>query len=1579
QSSLSKYIDGVLVGTQMVETARYTLQPDGVLLLADDDGETAPSYLAHFGLSPVALSAQEIADLGGVTAAGPFATTAGAAQIGFDAQGAVVERGFAQAQIITTQGALTEIKDMLVALSDQGARIDLKAVFDEDAISYSVQNSNGEAVTASIENAQLALSYDALGLSDLTITAHYANGSTQTETMRLRVAGENAYTIAVLPDTQDYTLNPGLSSTFSHMTQWLVDNAEGKNLSFVTHVGDVTYNSTALEYNVARDAMDVLRDAGISYSLLPGNHDVGTLGSSDARKTESFNNAFSTAYMSQDPTFAGVYDQEPGRYDNNYHLFTAPDGTGWIVLNLEFGPRDDVLRWADDVLTQYGDRKAFVLTHSMSNFDGRHDSLGKPLNAEGAGYDYGLSDDPEGAWDGETIYREVLARHPNVVFTAGGHIFGDGAETTVSYNDFGNKIYQFLVNYQNGVSRETTGAGTSSQGGNGGNGAIRLITVDPDQDAVYTETYFTELDTYFTDVREKEELDRDGLTGSFKGHEELLEYANVGARAAQALADAGDDLIIRAAPGSDSALVTLSGLKSTDPQGDITAYKWYDEDGVLIATGPNPQVALSAGSHDLSLVIDTARGVSHRDDLRVIVQSEATLLVETFNDGEASRWVKPGDLAPEFAVTSTDLTAGLPAIDSAVEQVELTLSFDSHWRPEDDQVAEIWAIIDGGAPVRLLRWDSSNTSDFGAHENERVELSLLVADSASTVELQFAMPQAGNDWYWAIDNLALTGPEGQGLMSQNFDSLSPQLQSAQDEQSIDPALKGWTQQTPEGWNIENGLGMPQGTAEWQGWSFTTMAFWTAADGQRRGDFDRASGVFAVADPDEWDDYNAGSQNQRDFNSTLSTPVISLAPLGGNHTGSQGGTDILLVDALEDRQAVRVKTPDLGPLDNYTLIFDINVQEGSGRYTALLQSDLSNGSDADLFLRDNGDGTAGIGILGDYDGAIAYGEWARVAITITSQGDSKVMHKFVNGVLVGSQDLDSIFVDSARFDLDPANGFLLFADNNGESSPVAISSLALLPQVLSPAALQNLGTVSASGPFETAPMPGAVQLSFANGDLSATDFGAAAVKLTAVNPSTSFALKGSIASRDGSDSSLAAPEGALFNQGGGSDDMVVYQSGDWTDFTLQTTIRSLDDDAMGVLFRLQDGQNYYLLRLDSQANTRQLIKVSGGDETILAQEAGGYRFYDEIDVEITAEGDEIGIALDGVALFGGEISDSTPLGAGTVGYYSAQNVIASFDDMVVTALRPQARAGHDRMVVDFDGDGVVAVTLNGDLSTGVQNAQWLGQGPGLSPVVQAVAGRNDYTLSINDGGETDQVSLHVASGTQIIAADQFEDGDFAGWQIIDSTELDGDGNRASNSAHWVVIDGALVETTGAYSRELTWSGASASDVWKRGWSPHGDGTYALHKGSYALWQGDNALQDYAIEAMISVPQASGGVGFMLNYLDGDNYYKLELDARHNLTTLVQVVDGYETYLGRVRGAFTAGDEFHLRARHVDGQMQAWIDDHQIFAYDHESHELPQGAAGVYAWGAKGARFDDIAIVDLSDSFEFVPALEDLNIA
>lgn len=111
-----------------------------------------------------------------------------------------------------------------------------------------------------------------------------------------------------------------------------------------------------------------------------------------------------------------------------------------------------------------------------------------------------------------------------------------------------------------------------------------------------------------------------------------------------------------------------------------------------------------------------------------------------------------------------------PEIDiSGAAAGSLILSFDSSWLDYGAQEVNLTVSFDGGEPVELLNWNSTSGSPNykpGA-TNERVVLMLENPEGASTMQLSFNMPAAGNDWWWAVDNISVdellspnTAPEG---------------------------------------------------------------------------------------------------------------------------------------------------------------------------------------------------------------------------------------------------------------------------------------------------------------------------------------------------------------------------------------------------------------------------------------------------------------------------------------------------------------------------------------------------------------------------------------------------------------------------------------------------------------------------------------------------------------------------------------------------------------------------------------------------------------------------------------------------
>ncbi|WP_374367190.1 hypothetical protein [Dongia sp.] len=1263
------------------------------------------------------------------------------------------------------------IKDMMLHPGGEAQTIDLNAAFGGSGYTYTLQNSNGEVVTgASIdENGILTVSPGALGHSDIRVVATDINGATAYDDFRIRVAGENAYTIAVFPDTQNYTSHPELNHIFSDMTQWLVDNKDSHNIQFMVHVGDITDNNIESQWNVAEPALRIL-DGVIPYSLLPGNHDQAVGGSAADHSTYYLDDRFSPEEQAAvSDTFGGVYDQEPDRSANNYHTFTAPDGTKWLVLSLEFGPRDDVIRWAGDVLDAHLDHRVILASHSLTNFAGQHDPLGAPIYDEGAGYDYGMGSDPEGANDGETVYRELLAKYPNITFTFSGHIFGDGAETNVVESQYGTPTFEMLVNYQNGVSREITGNGNEALGNRGGNGAIRLVTIDPDNNRITTETYFTEFDDYLDGYRIKEELDRDGLTGPYRGHQEVFENVDVGAPDVLAQARAGDDLFVDAPAGADKALVTLDASQSLNPQDDIVSYEWLDADGNVIATGEKPSVELGVGQHQLTLRVTDSEGYVTTDAFLTVVKGDDTLLVENFNDGNADGWTKPAQDGADVITIGTPAEFGIPA-------------------------------VPGG--------------------NETVGLVTALVPTEKLV-------------------------------------LNPNL------------------------------GLPAG----------------------------------------------------------------------------------------------YKVPE------YSVVFDILIPLDHSGYTSLFQLNVNNSDDGDFFVKDLGNGTGGVGISGNYTGNFTYGQWQRVAVTFTDNGDgSLTLSKYIEGVKVGTQT-----VDAARFSLDAGTGLLLFTDEDGETSDVFVNSVLVTDKLFTDAEIATLGTAKAGGILAAAPTPASVQFDFNNETLAPT-FGVASLTIGEGGATGNFIVKGTVFARDTAEAGMPAPEGALYDQSDSDGNILVW--GDaaaktWHDYVFETGITSTDNDGVGVVFYYTDANNHYRLVLNAETNTHELVKVQNGVETVLAAETGGYRFNAEMALKVALVDGEITVFVDNQVLFGGPVTDATdPLTQGTVGIYSDNQRASIFDNITVNRVTLEAHAGNDQRLVDLDGDGSVDVTLDAGATFGVDPvSQYLWKdadgnviATGVNPTVTLAPDNHVLTLEVTDSDgtiSTDTVKVTVFAQDDVMFHDDFGSAaSAANWTIVDEGEFGGIGPDGLQS-DWQFIDGKLTQLTDLQSRQLEWNGATAADYWDRGWSPLGDGVNVLRKGTYALYNGDGTedWDNYSVETNFVTPD-NDALGILIHYVDANNYYKIELDAEGDLDRnpsngagavfqLIRMRGGVEEILGIVPGKYTPGELTNLRVDIKDGRILAYIDGVQIFGTEIADHSFAKGGFALYSWGNQGLAFEDVTVVSLAD--------------
>jgi hypothetical protein len=285
--------------------------------------------------------------------------------------------------------------------------------------------------------------------------------------------------LAVLPDTQIYSLlYPGV---FTAQTSWIAANTAARQISYVFHLGDIVDRNTDLEWSRALTAMNQL-DNVVPYALATGNHDYGPTGNARTRDT-LLNDYFPFDKAAAMPSFGGAL--EPGKLDNTYHLVTV-GGRNYVLLALEWGPRDGVINWANEVMQKYPDRYGILITHAYMNWnDRRYDmsEAGNPANPQDFNpHYYGTAG---GVNDGEELWQKLVRKYP-FVMVFNGHVLADGTGYLASVTDRGTICHQMLSNYQ---FRPRLG----------GDGYMRLLEFLEDQQTVRVFTYSPLDDSFLTE------------------------------------------------------------------------------------------------------------------------------------------------------------------------------------------------------------------------------------------------------------------------------------------------------------------------------------------------------------------------------------------------------------------------------------------------------------------------------------------------------------------------------------------------------------------------------------------------------------------------------------------------------------------------------------------------------------------------------------------------------------------------------------------------------------------------------------------------------------------------------------------------------------------------------------------------------------------------------------------------------------------------------------------------------------------------------------------------------------------------
>lgn len=293
------------------------------------------------------------------------------------------------------------------------------------------------------------------------------------------------FQLVLLPDTQIYSEK--FPEIFKVQTEWIAENAD--SFAFVLHQGDITNRNNDEQWQNAVEALKQL-DNKVPFTFVAGNHDIGDLGKANIRDSELFNKYMPYEKYSKSAGFGGVF--EPGMMDNSWYTFKA-GGYKWLILSLEFGPRNKVLSWAEEIIEQHPSHKIIINTHAYMYSDNTRMSSERDHLWVPQKYGVGKLTGEDSVNDGEMMWAKLVSQYPNILMVVSGHVLHSGAGRLVSNGKHGNKVYQMLANYQMGEK--------------GGNGFLRILNIDPEKNRIAVKTYSPYVNEFNTNPEHQYEFE----------------------------------------------------------------------------------------------------------------------------------------------------------------------------------------------------------------------------------------------------------------------------------------------------------------------------------------------------------------------------------------------------------------------------------------------------------------------------------------------------------------------------------------------------------------------------------------------------------------------------------------------------------------------------------------------------------------------------------------------------------------------------------------------------------------------------------------------------------------------------------------------------------------------------------------------------------------------------------------------------------------------------------------------------------------------------------------------------------------
>lgn len=350
---------------------------------------------------------------------------------------------------------------------------------------------------------------------------------------------DRRFTIAVIPDTQNYTDHTHQTEAgfpfdareqLMEQMRFIADNAisRGGDIVFATAVGDVWQFPTTtvdpdhagrgfsarplpagpdlqdrarqvreVEIPAAVEAYRII-DGVLPFSVVPGNHDYDaqwweeswprdlTAPEGDLRRLgmihvgglTAFTAAFGdrSAFFTDRPWYVASHDDGA----DSAQVFEA-GGYRFLHIGLQMAPSDASLKWAETVIHAHPGLPTLVSTHDFIDKTGaRQAHPVVDLNALDP-----FDNSAQGVWD------KLISRNPQIFMVLSGHHNGQAFRTDL--NRQGGAVYQLLSDYQDRNQTALDAGLTPGRAAGIGDGWLRLMAFDMDGEVptVRVRTYST--------------------------------------------------------------------------------------------------------------------------------------------------------------------------------------------------------------------------------------------------------------------------------------------------------------------------------------------------------------------------------------------------------------------------------------------------------------------------------------------------------------------------------------------------------------------------------------------------------------------------------------------------------------------------------------------------------------------------------------------------------------------------------------------------------------------------------------------------------------------------------------------------------------------------------------------------------------------------------------------------------------------------------------------------------------------------------------------------------------------------------